>query len=145
MTDIRPCYSSFIRSSSLNETLISSRPIASLTTATKPSSNSSTNFQFSRHFSHFRTLCSSSGPSNIVLIKSEEEFNNSLRKVQDESLPAIFYFTAVWCGPCRFISPIIGELSEKYPRVTTYKIDIDQEGLGSTLSELNISSVVTFE
>ncbi|XLT13328.1 hypothetical protein HN51_059018 [Arachis hypogaea] len=26
----------------------------------------------------------------------------------------------------RFISPIIGELSKKYPHVTTYKIDIDQ-------------------
>lgn len=23
--------------------------------------------------------------------------------VIDESLPAIFYFTAVWCGPCKFL------------------------------------------
>ncbi|TQD98377.1 hypothetical protein C1H46_015978 [Malus baccata] len=28
------------------------------------------------------------------------------------------------CG--RFISPIIGELSEQYPHVTTYKVDIDE-------------------
>jgi len=26
----------------------------------------------------------------------------------------------------RFISPIVGEISKKYPNVTTYKIDIDQ-------------------
>ncbi|PHT55441.1 Thioredoxin O1, mitochondrial [Capsicum baccatum] len=65
-------------------------------------------------------------PSNIVSIESEEQFNTSLRKVQDESLPAIFYFTAVWCGPCRLLSPVIGQLSEKYPHVTTYKIDIDK-------------------
>ncbi|RXH98696.1 hypothetical protein DVH24_011021 [Malus domestica] len=26
----------------------------------------------------------------------------------------------------RFISPIIGELSEQYPHVTTYKVDIDE-------------------
>ena len=26
----------------------------------------------------------------------------------------------------RFIAPIVGELSKKYPHVTTYKIDIDQ-------------------
>lgn len=26
----------------------------------------------------------------------------------------------------RFISPIVGELSKKYPHVTTYKIGIDQ-------------------
>ncbi|XLU33927.1 hypothetical protein S245_069993, partial [Arachis hypogaea] len=33
----------------------------------------------------------------------------------------------------RFISPIIGELSKKYPHVTTYKIDIDQEEIQGTL------------
>lgn len=76
-------------------------------------------------------------------IDSEEKFRSSLRKVQDEALPAIFYFTAVWCGPCRLLSPVIAQLSEKYPNVTTYKIDIDQEELGSTLSELNIHSVPT--
>ncbi|KAH7569681.1 hypothetical protein JRO89_XS06G0240900 [Xanthoceras sorbifolium] len=77
-----------------------------------------------------RPLCSSSpdGPLNIIPIKSEEEFNSSLSKVQDGSLPAIYYFTAAWCGPCRFISPVIVELSKKYPHVTTYKIDIDQVG-----------------
>ncbi|PHT89786.1 Thioredoxin O1, mitochondrial [Capsicum annuum] len=94
---------------------------------------------------HYRNFSapSSSGPSNIVSIESEEQFNTSLRKVQDESLPAIFYFTAVWCGPCRLLSPVIGQLSEKYPHVTTYKIDIDKEGLGNALSKLNIHSVPT--
>ncbi|KAK4399550.1 Thioredoxin O1, mitochondrial [Sesamum angolense] len=82
-------------------------------------------------------------PSNVVYIESEEQFNDSLRKVQDESLPAVFYFTAVWCGPCRLLSPIIGQLSEKYPHVTTYKIDIDKEGLGSALSKLNVHAVPT--
>ncbi|KAI3455798.1 hypothetical protein Pfo_012461 [Paulownia fortunei] len=94
---------------------------------------------------HFRSFSSppSSDPSKVVLIESEEQFNESLRKVQDESLPAIFYFTAVWCGPCRLLAPIIGQLSEKYPHVTTYKIDIDKEGLGNALSKLNIHSVPT--
>ncbi|KAG8385095.1 hypothetical protein BUALT_Bualt03G0005800 [Buddleja alternifolia] len=81
--------------------------------------------------------------SKVVSIESEEQFNDSLRKVQDESLPAIFYFTAVWCGPCRLLSPVIAQLSEKYPHVTTYKIDIDKEGLGNALSKLNVHSVPT--
>ncbi|PON42225.1 Thioredoxin [Parasponia andersonii] len=84
------------------------------------------------------------GPSNVVIIKSEEGFKSEFSKVKDGSLPAIFYFTAVWCGPCRLISPIIGQLSQKYPHVTTYKIDIDEEDLGMTLSELNITAVPTF-
>ncbi|CAI0389908.1 unnamed protein product, partial [Linum tenue] len=40
-----------------------------------------------------------SGSSNVVLIKTEQEFNSSLKDVQDKSLPAVYYFTAVWCGP----------------------------------------------
>ncbi|XP_041024067.1 thioredoxin O2, mitochondrial-like [Juglans microcarpa x Juglans regia] len=107
-------------------------------------SPTATGFRFSKlPFLLSRPFSSSSGPSNILLIKSENEFNSMLGKVQDESLPAVFYFTAVWCGPCRFISPLIEEFSEKYPHVKTYKIDIDQEGLGSVLSKLQITSVPT--
>ncbi|KAL3376642.1 hypothetical protein AABB24_003197, partial [Solanum stoloniferum] len=69
--------------------------------------------------------------------------NFSSPSSSDESLPAIFYFTAAWCGPCRLLSPVIGQLSEKYPHVTTYKVDIDKEGLGNALSKLNISAVPT--
>ncbi|KAL0321455.1 UNVERIFIED_CONTAM: Pentatricopeptide repeat-containing protein [Sesamum radiatum] len=43
----------------------------------------------------------------------------------------------------RLLSPVIRQLSEKYPHVTTYKIDIDKEGLENALSKLNIHSVPT--
>ncbi|XP_050147508.1 thioredoxin O, mitochondrial-like [Malus sylvestris] len=62
----------------------------------------------------------------VILSKSEDEFSTAVSKAKDGAVPTLFYFTAVWCGPCRFISPIIGELSEQYPRVTTYKVDIDE-------------------
>ncbi|KAF3450041.1 hypothetical protein FNV43_RR06120 [Rhamnella rubrinervis] len=120
---------------------ISPPPSSPITYPSKPISK---NFYFSKFpFLQYRSLSSSSDPSNIVLIKSEEGFKSALSRVQDESLPAIFYFTAVWCGPCRAISPILTELSSHYPHVTTYKIDIDED-LGNTLSLLNISSVPTF-
>ncbi|PWA76529.1 thioredoxin [Artemisia annua] len=90
---------------------------------------------------HFSS--SSSGESKVVTVESADQFNSVLRKVQDESLPAVFYFTAAWCGPCRFISPLIGELSEQYTNVTTYKIDIDQEGLRGALEKLDIAAVPT--
>ncbi|KAJ1387315.1 Thioredoxin-like superfamily [Sesbania bispinosa] len=103
----------------------------------------SSQISFLPSFHHSRSLCSASATPGVVLVNSEEEFNNILRKVQDDSLHAIFYFTAVWCGPCRFISPIVGELSKKYPHVTTYKIDIDQEAIQGTLGKLQITSVPT--
>uniref|UniRef100_A0A199UB89 Thioredoxin domain-containing protein n=1 Tax=Manihot esculenta TaxID=3983 RepID=A0A199UB89_MANES len=110
--------------------------VSSLPTPSVPFKSSFCNFysipaitklHFSNPTMQFRrTLCSSPGSSNIVLIKSEEEFNSSMKNIQEKSLPAIFYFTAAWCGPCKFISPILAEQSEKYPHVPTYKIDIDQ-------------------
>nr|XP_027191295.1 thioredoxin O1, mitochondrial [Cicer arietinum] len=97
---------------------------------------------FSSHLSfhnNSRSLCSASGSPGVILVNSEEEFNNILNKVQGLLLLISF----PWCGPCRFISPIVGELSNKYPHVTTYKIDIDQEAIRDTLSRLQITSVPT--
>ncbi|KAK3432530.1 hypothetical protein EUGRSUZ_D00028 [Eucalyptus grandis] len=92
-----------------------------------------------------RTFSSASSPSpgssKMHLIKSEEQFDGVLAKIRDESSPAILYFTAAWCGPCRLMSPAIEALNEKYPHVTTYKIDIDQEGIQDKLMELRIDSV----
>ncbi|KAG6496570.1 hypothetical protein ZIOFF_044438 [Zingiber officinale] len=38
------------------------------------------------------------GPSNIVLIQSGDQLTDALKKAQDDKVPAIFYFTAVWPG-----------------------------------------------
>ncbi|KAG7598828.1 Thioredoxin domain [Arabidopsis suecica] len=74
-----------------------------------------------------RSFCFAEGDrSSFVVLKSEAEFNSALSKARDGSLPSVFYFTAAWCGPCRLISPVILELSNKYPDVTTYKVDIDE-------------------
>lgn len=102
-------------------------------------------FRPNSNLHHSRNFSSQSppGPSNVVVIESEEQFNDSLRKACDEDLPAVFYFTAAWCGPCRLLSPIIGQLSEKYPHVTTFKIDIDKEGLAGPLGKLAITAVPT--
>ncbi|CAN8316309.1 unnamed protein product [Cochlearia groenlandica] len=93
-----------------------------------------------------RSFCSESGGVNgVVIVKSEKEFIDAMNKAQDGSLPSIFYFTAAWCGPCRFIAPVIEELSKKYPDVTTYKVDIDEGGLSNTLGKLNIAAVPTLQ
>ncbi|XP_022776293.1 thioredoxin O1, mitochondrial-like isoform X2 [Durio zibethinus] len=65
-------------------------------------------------------------PENIVPVKSEEEFDAAVSKAEGESVPAVFYFTATWCAPCRFIGPVMDELARRNPHVTTYKMDIDE-------------------
>ncbi|CAN6216015.1 unnamed protein product, partial [Urochloa humidicola] len=89
-------------------------------------------------------LFSSAGASSMVVVGSADSFSSILKRVQDEKLPAVFYYTAVWCGPCRAIAPLISKLSSQYPSIPVYKVDIDMEGLGSKIGGLKVYSVPTF-
>ncbi|KAH6796088.1 hypothetical protein C2S51_037074 [Perilla frutescens var. frutescens] len=148
-----PCIAS--RSSSISDNLIVSSAAAaasySLTddgarplfvSAVAPGNAAAFNPVFMNYSRNFSSVPSSDS-SKVVSIESEEQFNDAVRKIKEESLPAIFYFTAVWCPPCRLLSPIIEQLSEKYPHVTTYKVDIDKKGLENAVSQQNIHSVPT--
>ncbi len=51
-------------------------------------------------------------------------------------------FWAVWCAPCRFVSPIIEELSKKYAgKVQFGKLNVDENQM--TSSRFGIRSIPT--
>jgi thiol-disulfide isomerase/thioredoxin len=39
---------------------------------------------------------------------------------------ALLDFHAVWCGPCKFVAPVLGRIAKAYPDVVVAKIDVDQ-------------------
>ncbi|KLT44033.1 thioredoxin 1, partial [Cutaneotrichosporon oleaginosum] len=39
---------------------------------------------------------------------------------------ALLDFHAVWCGPCKFVAPVLGRIAAAYPTVVVAKIDVDQ-------------------
>jgi thioredoxin 1 len=46
--------------------------------------------------------------------------------VLGSDLPVLVDFTATWCGPCKQIAPIIGQLADEYAgKVRVGKMDID--------------------
>ncbi|XP_048329895.1 TPR repeat-containing thioredoxin TDX isoform X2 [Ziziphus jujuba] len=78
----------------------------------------------------------------VIGIHSASELETKLNAASKTSRLAILYFTATWCGPCRFISPLYVNLAGKHPKVVFLKVDIDEAR--DAAARWNISSVPTF-
>ncbi|GBG78328.1 hypothetical protein CBR_g26356 [Chara braunii] len=61
----------------------------------------------------------------VIELISKEDFDKVLERSNIEGKAVIVDFTAVWCGPCRRIGPLIVELSKKYPNIIFVKVDVD--------------------
>ena len=54
---------------------------------------------------------------------SESTFQD---EVISSDLPVLVDFTAVWCGPCKMLDPIIKELAQEWNgKVKVVKLDVD--------------------
>jgi thioredoxin 1 len=52
---------------------------------------------------------------------------NWKEEVLDSKVPVLVDFSAVWCGPCKMLSPIIHQLSDELAgKVKVGKLDIDE-------------------
>jgi len=55
---------------------------------------------------------------------SEANFKS---EVLDSTLPVLVDFTAVWCGPCKMVAPIVEQLQTEWQgKVKVVKCDADQ-------------------
>ncbi|XP_073100394.1 TPR repeat-containing thioredoxin TDX isoform X2 [Elaeis guineensis] len=79
---------------------------------------------------------------SVISIHSSKELETKFRAASSLSRLVILYFTATWCGPCRFMAPLYKSLAEKHPKVVFLKVDIDE--LGVVAQSWNVSSVPTF-
>lgn len=70
---------------------------------------------------------------------TDETFDEVVLK---SPVPVVVDFWAPWCGPCRMIEPLIGELQEEYgDRLRCVKLNTDQDP--SIATEYGIRSIPT--
>ncbi|CAH2053434.1 unnamed protein product [Thlaspi arvense] len=78
----------------------------------------------------------------VISIHSTSELEAKSKAAKKASRLLILYFTATWCGPCRYMSPLFSNLATQHPRVVFLKVDIDEAN--EVAASWNISSVPTF-
>lgn len=71
-----------------------------------------------------------------------KEINNvELKELVKNNKKVLVDCYAVWCGPCKMLSPIIDQLASEVESTNFYKINVDEDDEIS--DEYNISSIPT--
>ena len=66
-----------------------------------------------------------------------------LKELQDKGEKVLAQFSAVWCGPCRALTPKLSNMSNEFQNVTFVKLDVENENNIQLVMNLNIMSVPT--
>ena len=67
---------------------------------------------------------------------------NFEQEVLKSEQPVMLDFWAVWCGPCRMLSPVIEEIAAENPDIKVGKVNVDNEM--SLAERYSIMSIPTF-
>ena len=75
----------------------------------------------------------------ISLISGDECFTSL-----DNEGYILYYFTASWCGPCQRIWEDFLKLTDRYPNILFFKIDISEDENNEICEKCNVDSVPSF-
>ncbi|KAJ7966810.1 Thioredoxin [Quillaja saponaria] len=78
----------------------------------------------------------------VISCHTVEAWNEQLQKGNDSKKLIVVDFTASWCGPCRFIAPILAEIAKRTPEVIFVKVDVDE--LESVAKDWAVEAMPTF-
>ena len=71
----------------------------------------------------------------------------NFEELKNGNLPLVVDFWATWCGPCKMIAPVIGELAEEYDgRIVVGKCDVEEnDDIAMEFGIRNIPTILFFK
>ncbi|KAK9164254.1 hypothetical protein Syun_005156 [Stephania yunnanensis] len=78
----------------------------------------------------------------VIGCHTVESWTEQLQKGNDSNGLVVVDFTASWCGPCRFIAPLLADLAKKLPNVMFLKVDVDE--LKTVAEDWAVEAMPTF-
>ena len=78
-----------------------------------------------------------------VLTITKENFES---EVLQSDKPVLLDFWAVWCGPCRMVSPIVDEIANERADIKVGKINVDEQSeLAQQFGVMSIPTLVVMK
>jgi thioredoxin 1 len=68
-------------------------------------------------------------------------------EIGSSELPVVVDFWAEWCGPCKMIAPILGEIAEEHAgKVKVVKVNVDENPqLARDFDVMSIPTLIVFK
>ncbi|MBQ9517861.1 MAG: thioredoxin [Eubacterium sp.] len=80
-----------------------------------------------------------------MMVKEITEANFE-QEVMNSGKTALIDFYAVWCGPCKMMSPVVDEIAEENPDIVVGKIDVDEnEELAAKFEVMSIPTILVIK
>ncbi|XXG56257.1 hypothetical protein AAC387_Pa03g3724 [Persea americana] len=78
----------------------------------------------------------------VISCHSIEDWKSQFAQGASSKKLVVVDFTASWCGPCRFIAPVVADLAKKLHDVIFLKVDVDE--LKDVSEEWAVEAMPTF-